>query len=153
MCWISGVVPFNIWLISSWEENKCLLQAEKTQIWHLFHSKLSKLSFWLKIIVILSVSQLVTTVIFFSAWDELRVKWYNSQEINTEKRTSQDWDLILESDWDNIIIAWAFCKQGQIHKMTTIFYWKLHFFLIQDHFDFWIWICSCHFVNLLIFAK
>ena len=23
LCWISGVVPFNMWLISSWEEDKC----------------------------------------------------------------------------------------------------------------------------------
>ena len=42
--WISGVVPFNTWLISSLEENK----------WNLFHSKWSKLSFWVKIAVILS---------------------------------------------------------------------------------------------------
>ena len=29
LCWISGVVPFNMWLISSWEENKCCYKLSK----------------------------------------------------------------------------------------------------------------------------
>ena len=40
----------------------------------LFHSKWLKLSFWVKIVVILSVAHLVTTIVFLSAWDESRVK-------------------------------------------------------------------------------
>ena len=42
--------------------------------------KLSKLSFWVKIVVILSVAHLVRQVIFFSAWDKSRAKWANSQK-------------------------------------------------------------------------
>ena len=79
MCWMSGVVQFNNWLISSWEENKCCYKLSKCIKWHLFHSKWLKLSFWVKIVVILSVAQLVRTVIFFSAWDKSRVKWGKSQ--------------------------------------------------------------------------
>ena len=56
----SGVGPFNMWLISSW--------ANSWNDIYLLHSKYSKLS----------VAQLVITVIFFSAWDKSRVKWYNS---------------------------------------------------------------------------
>ena len=35
LCWISGVVPFNMWLISSWEENKCCHKLSKCTKWHL----------------------------------------------------------------------------------------------------------------------
>ena len=49
LCWILGVVPFNTWLISSWEENKFCYKLSKCTKWHLFHSKWSKLSFWIKI--------------------------------------------------------------------------------------------------------
>ena len=37
--------------------------------------------------VILSVAQLVTTVIYFSAWDKLRVKWYNSKNSTQKMKT------------------------------------------------------------------
>ena len=73
LCWYLGVVPFNTWLISSWEWNTCWANAQND-----LHSKWSKLSFWVKIVVILSVAQLVTTVIFCSAWDKSCVKWDNS---------------------------------------------------------------------------
>ena len=43
LCWILGVVSFNTWLISSWEENKCCYKLRKYTKWHLFHSK------WLKL--------------------------------------------------------------------------------------------------------
>ena len=79
LCWILGVVPYNTWLISSWEENKCSYKLRKCTKWHLFHSKWLKLSFRVKIVVILSVAQLVATVIFFSAWDKSRVKLDNCQ--------------------------------------------------------------------------
>ena len=84
---ISGVVPFNTWLISSWEANKCCYKLSKCTKWHLFYSKWLKLSFWVKIVVILSVAQLVTTVIFFPAWDKSRVKWDNSQNSTQKMRT------------------------------------------------------------------
>ena len=45
MCWMSGVVQFNKWLISSWEENECCYKLRKCTKWHLFHSKWLKLSF------------------------------------------------------------------------------------------------------------
>ena len=87
LCWISGVVPFNTWLISCWEKNKCCYKLSKCKKWHLFHSKRSKLSFWVKIVVILSVAQLVTTVIFFSTWDKSRIKWDNSWNSTQKMRT------------------------------------------------------------------
>ena len=90
LCWISGVVQFNRWLFSNWEENKCRYKLSKCTKWHIFHSKRSKLSFWVKIIVILSVAQLGTTFNFFSAWDKSRVKWINSQN-STQKMMTEDW--------------------------------------------------------------
>ena len=54
---------------------KCCYKLSKCIKRHLFHSKLSKLSFWVKVVVILSVAQLVTTFIFFWAWDKSPVKW------------------------------------------------------------------------------
>ena len=55
LCWFLGVVPFNTWLISSWAN-------AQNDIY--FTPKWSKLSFWVKIVVILSVVQLITTAIF-----------------------------------------------------------------------------------------
>ena len=52
-----------------------------------FFRKLLKLSFWVRIVVILSVAQLVRTFIFFSAWDKSRVKWDNSQNSRQKIRT------------------------------------------------------------------
>ena len=85
LCWYSGVVSFNTWPISSWEENKCCYKLSKCTKWHLFHRW--KLWFWVKIVVILSVAQLVTTVIFISAWDKSSVKWDNSQNSTQKMRT------------------------------------------------------------------
>ena len=87
LCLISGVFLFNTWLISSWEENKCCYKLSKCTKWHLFHSKWSELSFWVKIVVILSVAQLETAVIFFSAWDKSHVKWDNSRNSTQIMRT------------------------------------------------------------------
>ena len=42
---ILGVVPFNTWLIWSWEENKFCYKLSKCTKWHIFHSNWSKLSF------------------------------------------------------------------------------------------------------------
>ena len=88
LCWISGVVPFNTWLISSWENNKCSYKQSKCTKCHLFHSKWSKLSFWVKIVVILSVAHLVTSFIIFSAWDKSRVKWDNSRNLTKKTKCS-----------------------------------------------------------------
>ena len=41
----------------------------------------------MKIVVILSVTQLVTTVIFFSVSDKSRVKWDNSRNSTQKMRT------------------------------------------------------------------
>ena len=88
LCWISEVVPFNTWPISSWEANKCCYKLSKCPKWHLFHSKWSNLSFWVKIAVIMSVAQLVTTLILFSAWDKSCDKWDNFRNSTQKKRTS-----------------------------------------------------------------
>ena len=88
LCWFLGVVPFKVWLISRWEENKCCYRLSKCTKWHLFHSKWMKLSFWVKIVVIFSVAQHETTVISFSAWDMSRVKWDNSWNSTQKMRTS-----------------------------------------------------------------
>ena len=58
LCWILGLAPFNVWFISNWEENKCCDKPSKCTKWYPFHSKWSKLSFWVKIVVILSIPQL-----------------------------------------------------------------------------------------------
>ena len=41
----------------------------------------------MKIVVILSVAQLVTTVIYFSAWDKSHVKWDSSKNSTQKMRT------------------------------------------------------------------
>ena len=84
LCWISGVVPYHMWLILSWEKNKYCYKLKKCTKWHLFHSKWSKLSWWVKIVVIWSVAQLVTMV---KAWDKSHVKWDNSRNSTQKMRT------------------------------------------------------------------
>ena len=82
-----GVVKFNTWLISIWEENKCCYKMSKCTKWHLFHSKWS---FWVKMVVIFSVTQLVTTVILFSVWDSkssVKCQMDNSQNSRQKMRT------------------------------------------------------------------
>ena len=81
LCWISGIVPFNIWLISSWEENECCYKMSKCTKWHMY------IPIKMVELVILSVAHLVTTVIFFSAWDKSRVKWEHSQNSTQKMRT------------------------------------------------------------------
>ena len=87
LCWTSGIVSFTMWLISSWEENKYCYKLSKCTKWHLFDSKWSKLWFWVKIVDILSVTQLVYTFVFFSAWDKSHVKWDKSPN-STQKMRS-----------------------------------------------------------------
>ena len=59
-----------------------LLQAENAQ--NIFYSNWSKLLFWLKIVVILSIAQFITTVNFISASDKSCVEWDNSSN-STQK--------------------------------------------------------------------
>ena len=68
LCWFLAVDPFNMWLNSSWEKN------------NYFHSKLQLQQFWVKLLPFCAFVHLVTTVIFFSAWDKSPVKWANSQK-------------------------------------------------------------------------
>ena len=81
------------WLIPRWEKKKCCYKLSKCTKWHLFHSKWSKLSFWVKIVVILSVAQLVATFIFFSAWDKSCVKGDDSRNSTLKMRTIVGLDL------------------------------------------------------------
>ena len=64
-----------------------LLQAEQMHKMTTISHQMVKLSFWVKIYVILSVAQLVTTVIVFSAWDKSRIKWDNSRNSTQKTRT------------------------------------------------------------------
>ena len=48
LCWISGVVSFNTWLISSWEENNCCYKSRNWQNDSYFHSKAQLRTFWVK---------------------------------------------------------------------------------------------------------
>ena len=57
-----------------------LLQAEQM-------CKMTSISLKIVKVVILSVAQLVTTVIFFSAGDKSRVKWDNSRNLTQKMRT------------------------------------------------------------------
>ena len=74
LCWIYGVVPFNTWLISSWEENNCHYKLSNWQNDTYFHSKWQLPPFLGKLMSSCAFALLVTTFIFFSAWDKSRVK-------------------------------------------------------------------------------
>ena len=74
LCWIPD--------LSQAEKKKCCYKLSKCTKWLLFHSKLSFLA------KILSVARLVTTVIFFSAWDKSLVKRDNSRNSTQKIRTS-----------------------------------------------------------------
>ena len=62
LCWFLDVGPFNTWLISSWEENLCCYKLNKAVTKWQLHIWLKMVEVvWVKIHVILSVSQLLTT--------------------------------------------------------------------------------------------
>ena len=82
LCWISGVVPFTTWLISSWEE------LSNWQNDNYVLPKWQLCPFWVKYMTLSAFAQLVTTFIFFSAWDKSRVKWDNSQNSTQKMRTT-----------------------------------------------------------------
>ena len=48
VCWISGVVPFNMWPISSWEENNCCYKLINWQNDNYLVSKWHLRPFWVK---------------------------------------------------------------------------------------------------------
>ena len=79
LCWLSGVVPFNTWLISSWEEKKLLLKADQLTKWQLFSLKVTTLTISSEIDVILCICSACNNIYsFFSTWDKSCVKWDNS---------------------------------------------------------------------------
>ena len=96
LCWILGVVPFNTWLISSWEENNCCYKLSNWQNDNYFHSKWQLWPFWVKYMSFYAFAQLVTTFIFFSAWDKSRDKWDNSQNSTQKMRTQAVMDGVPE---------------------------------------------------------
>ena len=94
LCWISKVVPFNTWLISSWEEKKMLLQAEQMHKMTYILLKMIK-------VVILSENNChfvscsaCNNSNLFSAWDKSRVKWEKFQN-SRQKMTTQNNMLLL----------------------------------------------------------
>ena len=127
LCWILGVVSFNTWLISSWEENKCCYKLRKCRKWHLFLWKWLKLSFWVKIVVILSVAQLLTTVIVFSAWDKSRVKWDNSQNSTQKMRTYIAHEIINKREYLNgLLHLWNIALIYCLLKIFLDFPWVIY---------------------------
>ena len=48
LCWFSGVIPFNTWLISSWEENECCFKLSNWQNDDYFLSNWKLRPFWAK---------------------------------------------------------------------------------------------------------
>ena len=80
LCRILGVVPFNMWLTSRWEENNCCYKLSNWQNDNSFHSKWQLWQFC-------AFAQFVTTVIFFSAWDKSHVKWDNSRNSTQKMKT------------------------------------------------------------------
>ena len=88
LCWLSGVVPFNTWLISSWEEKKLLLKADQLTKWQLFSLKVTTLTISSEIDVILCICSACNNIYsFFSTWDKSCVKWDNSWNSTQKMRT------------------------------------------------------------------
>ena len=65
LCWILGVVPINTWVISSWEENSCCLQAEQLTKWWLFSLKITTLTILSEAVVILCICSACINIFFF----------------------------------------------------------------------------------------
>ena len=75
---------FNTWIISGWEENNCCDKPSKWQNDNYFHSKWQLWPFWVKSMSFCVFAHLVTTFVFFSAWDKSCVTWNNFQN-STQK--------------------------------------------------------------------
>ena len=91
------------------------------------------MSFWVNIVVTLSVAQLVTTVIFFSAWDKSRVKWDNSR-----KSTQKMWTYIRWGNWISLSFLMNFVQSCILLKsvISSIFInkfdQKCQYFTLMD---------------------
>ena len=85
-CWVLGVVLFNTWLISSWEKIT-VVTSWATDKMTVFYSKWQLRPFWVKYMSFCAFAQLVTTFIFFSAWDKSHVKRHNSQNSAQKMRS------------------------------------------------------------------
>ena len=81
--------------------------------------KMVQIVIWVKIVGILSVAQLVTTIIFFSAWDKSRVKWDNSQN-STQKVRTNDRRL---SKIKYALRDWHFRKTWIFYEKRGIPFW------------------------------
>ena len=88
----------------------------------IFHWKWLKLSFWVKIVVILSVAQLVTTVIFFSAWSRVRFASSGSQFVHF---------LLLISLKENVLNSKHIfvCNKFQEHTICWIVFQEVKYTL------------------------
>ena len=64
LCWISAVVPFNTWLISSWEENKCCYKLSKCTNWQLFSLKMTTSTILSEINLILYIFSVCNNIYF-----------------------------------------------------------------------------------------
>ena len=116
--WISGVVPFNMWLIPSREENKCCFKLSNDK-----HVEWNRLHF------VYIFAQLLTIVIFFSACDKSRVKW-ELQKFNTESEDPCDihlpkWWVDLSSNSKvtvNFFLKYSFLRRLQKFMQSALWF-------------------------------
>ena len=105
----------------SWEENKCYYKLSKCTKWHLFHSKWSKLSFWVKIVVICQLLSLYQQL--FSSHQSL-VKWDNSRNSTQKMRTYIDWKwtwpLAKWYFWQTSLFLWPSLTRKKWKKMEKL---------------------------------
>ena len=134
---------FHTWNSAHSEILYCYKLSKCTK-WHLFHSKGWKLSFRVKIVFILSVAQLVTTVIFFSAWDKSRVqhrKWgpksiwtrdlchcnlYSPQVLHTFfvslRPIKNQMQMRITKIWPHMIFHWVQCVLNEWNYNDTPYF-------------------------------
>ena len=83
---VLGVVPFNTWLISSWEESHWCYKLSNWQCDQVFSLKMTTSTMW----KIRAFAQHVTAFIFFFIpWDKSCVIWDNSRNSTQKMRTLQ----------------------------------------------------------------
>ena len=97
-----------------------LLQAKQLTNRQLFYSKWQLWPFWVKWISFCAFARLVTTFIFFSAWDESRVKWDNAQNSTQKMRT-----LVLPCSKEARSQLWNLTVVDQILYFYLFTYWIL----------------------------
>ena len=64
LCWFSGVVPFKMWLILGWEENKCYKLSNYLTKWQLFSLKMTTSAILCEIDVILCICSSCNNIYF-----------------------------------------------------------------------------------------